>query len=241
MAAVIVVLCTYELLEQIIAELPPKDITVVKRVNKTWRSIILESPRIRKIHVIDPLTGSDFSCHMVRDHSQAANGDKVRKIEGKIIMKDHLLQKPHYDGGSDLQFNTCLRPIRIFKENSRALYANSSKHDHYNLSLILFKRPRFRYPSFAIPLLRQFVTHPPVSVIALETREAWQGYDKGDQVVCMIRNPSGITVGDVLTVQDAMIRSDANYNPHHRADQREMWYNASVITGVDVDKDCLFR
>lgn len=54
MSATTATLDTYELLEKIIAQLPPEDITKAQHVSKTWQKLIQGSKKIKEAHLLKP-------------------------------------------------------------------------------------------------------------------------------------------------------------------------------------------
>jgi len=54
-------LATIELLENIIRQLPSKDITASPRVSKTWHSLITTSKAIRKAMMLSPVIDSKWA------------------------------------------------------------------------------------------------------------------------------------------------------------------------------------
>ena len=179
---------TYELLEHILFQLGPNDFGRVRHVSKTWRRIISESLKLRRLFCLTPLRVTDFEPF----HELPAYD-----IYWILIVEFDVQNKPCYSFELDFSFNPILTVCKIDRSGHRG-------GDEWRIML-----PKTISTDGEQLQVGEYITSPPISTICIFFNPG-----RGAASSCTLRIDTGITIGDVLRAQQGLLTTEAKHCPY---------------------------
>lgn len=217
-AASTAVFDTYELLATILDYTTEENFVPLQHVNKTWRKLIFESPKLRKLFCpLTPLRVTDFE-YVSEDDEQRM--PRVQ-AEGSWIEDYEVENQACYSSEIDIGFN----PAWMVHGNNAPRVGRDERR------ILLPKTTSVYAGNFEVG---QYITSPPISTICIFVNPGG-----GNVSSCSLRIDTGITIGDVIHVQRGLLATEARYGPYNRSargKRRERPCYALVTKNVDVSR-----
>ena len=193
MAAATAVFDTYELLEHILLQLPATSITKCSRVSSTWRLLIRNSSRIREAHTLHPKASREYPSVMYESREPI-------KFKPMLPARTTPIPGP----GGPINFLHMLRSRNTLPGPSKSV-----KIDFFVPFRILRNDPR--RPEYE----DEYISNPPIShlrigysVYPLKPSNVYREHDNE----CVLRNPKGITMGELLDTAYTIEETERKYN-----------------------------
>lgn len=181
--AMVAVLSTYELLENVLALLPARDIETVKLVSKTWYKLVKGSRRLRNAAVLRPVS---YNSGVIGPAGDEIGRDVPTYAKGTMIYLHRSLQ-------TSTRFPTAHLKLSSFDYYPALSTSFEAKRQH----LIAKRQQHF------VAKRQHFVTKPPCSAIHLHMEHKMGGNGKV-YADCVVYVKGGITVGDLVDIINSM-------------------------------------
>ncbi|KAK5126587.1 hypothetical protein LTR85_009521 [Meristemomyces frigidus] len=206
MAAATAVFETYELLESIIAYLPPRRIRMAGNVGRSWHQIVKRSACIRKARCIAPKSPSPLSHFVSLDDYDEDDPNNI--------------DIPLYDRS----FAMALHPLLRFREDLATQHAGWFDLEQRFVAFEIPSTLGEQEDGSA-----EYVTKPPCYMVFLKMMNA-ENDDDGEAfcygIECVVRVKEGVRLSDIVKVANAMLEIGRRYNPggpQHAAVRGGFW------------------
>jgi len=207
MAATTAALDTYELLENIISQLPRSDIETVQRVSKQWRQLIGGSFVIRRARCLSVVETSNPEESF---WSHADNDEHTQKLVNYFV---DYPQKPPHQGNI-----TCFQALMHVPAKMCPIIHGKRRASDFYLPGVSFAYDVTSLPSKSFSNIRkemskigakspcksreefyqQYISEPPVSIIYLQVSELLRSGRSKPLAQCSLRVSTGVTIKDLV-------------------------------------------